>query len=70
VLVRAWDRFEVPWPFATVAIVLERPIDARSALAEPGTLDQALHTARARARILAKHRRLSQAITASRASRL
>ncbi|HEX7601837.1 MAG TPA: hypothetical protein VF316_09540, partial [Polyangiaceae bacterium] len=30
VLERAWDRFQIPWPFARVQIVLGAPVDPRS----------------------------------------
>jgi lysophospholipid acyltransferase (LPLAT)-like uncharacterized protein len=42
---RAWDRFEIPWPFSRVAVAVGRPLDP--AATSPAELSLALHLARA-----------------------
>lgn len=46
---RTWDQFEIPWPFAKVAIVVGTPNHPSRALADTRTLDAALTWGRARA---------------------
>jgi hypothetical protein len=50
---RAWDRFEVPLPFARVTIALGAPIDAAQAKSDPALLGAAIDAANLRARGIA-----------------
>jgi lysophospholipid acyltransferase (LPLAT)-like uncharacterized protein len=50
VLGRAWDRFEVPFPFSRVAVVVGAPL--RVSEADPAALGAAIHAARRRAQAL------------------
>jgi hypothetical protein len=45
VLGRAWDRFEVPWPFTRVVIAVGEPVDARAAARDSHLLDHAISQA-------------------------
>lgn len=49
VLGRAWDRFEIPLPFARVALVVGDAISAEAAALDPGLLSIGIERARARA---------------------
>lgn len=50
VLAKAWDRFEIPWPFSRVAVVVGAPLGPRNA--DPAGLGAAIRDARARAESL------------------
>jgi lysophospholipid acyltransferase (LPLAT)-like uncharacterized protein len=49
---RSWDGFEIPWPFARVAIVLGRPLEPRAVVDQPELLERALSEAERDARAL------------------
>lgn len=49
VLLRAWDRFEIPLPFSRVVVVIGAPISAVRAKAEPALVASCIVEARARA---------------------
>ena len=46
VVERAWDRFEVPCPFARVVVAAGTPVDPEAALADPTKLARAIDEAR------------------------
>lgn len=52
VLARAWDRLELPLPFARVVVFVGAAVDARLALDAPGALESAIDAARQRATAL------------------
>jgi lysophospholipid acyltransferase (LPLAT)-like uncharacterized protein len=56
VLRRAWDNFELPLPFARVAVVVGEPVAAE----EPESLDRAIHLAVGQAEELLDPRKFSQ----------
>ena len=47
VLGRAWDRFEIPFPFARVAIVVSHPVDSSAPEVLSAAIDDAQNMARA-----------------------
>jgi lysophospholipid acyltransferase (LPLAT)-like uncharacterized protein len=46
VLAKSWDRFELPLPFARVAVVVGRPLDEAEAARHAGALGRAIDRAR------------------------
>lgn len=63
VLGRAWDRFEIPWPFSRVTIVVGAPIAASAA--DPSLLTAAIVAARSRAMVGVRDRTRSSSVRAS-----
>ncbi len=49
VLRKAWDRFAIAWPFTRVDVVLDRPIDPRTALDARRDVERALESLNTRA---------------------
>ncbi len=56
VLRSAWDRFELPWPFARVVVVAGPAIDPARAIASPELLERAIAAANERAAELVAQR--------------